>query len=380
MARGGRFPTALGRLLAASRRRLPDPARSLLGAAATVLLFLFAVRLLGAATEAAAPLLGRLLRRVVVADATALGLGWLGAYALANGSVVAALGLSLFDTGLLSTAQLFLVVAGSRLGAAAVVLFIGALDHLQRGTDPVRESVGLGLLAFLLTHTVYLPVTALGSLALPALVRPVATGGHGWALGGWSLALLDPVTEAIAAAIGPGPSFALAVAALFGSLRLFDRVLSGVDTATVRDRLSVLERPLLAFGAGLLVTGLTTSIAFSLGVVVPLYNRGYVRREELVPYVLGANIGTLFDTLLVAVVLGSTVGFAVVLVLLAGALLATLAVLATIEGYSRIVLRSHDRLLADRRLFLGFVVALVVVPLALVVVPLALVVVPLALA
>jgi sodium-dependent phosphate cotransporter len=372
MARGGRSPAALDRLLAASRRRLPDPARSLLGAAATVLLFLFAVRLLGAATEAAAPLLGRLLRRVVVADATALGLGWLGAYALANGSVVAALGLSLFDAGLLSTAQLLLVVAGSRLGAAAVVLFIGALDHLQHGADPVRESVGLGLLAFLLTHTVYLPVTALGSLALPALVRPVATGGHGWALDGWSLALLDPVTEAIAAAIGPGPSFALAVAALFGSLRLFDRVLSGVDTATVRDRLSVLERPLLAFGAGLLVTGLTTSIAFSLGVVVPLYNRGYVRREELVPYVLGANIGTLFDTLLVAVVLGSTVGFAVVLVLLAVALLATLAVLAAIGEYSRIVLRSHDRLLADRRLFLGFVVALVVVPLALVVVPLAL--------
>ncbi|MFB6352508.1 MAG: sodium:phosphate symporter, partial [Halobacteriales archaeon] len=90
------------------------------------------MQLLGAATDAAAPLLRRALVTVVAGDAPSLGLGWLGAYAVANGSVVAALALSLFRADILSSSQLFLMVAGSRLGAAAIVVFIGAADYLQR--------------------------------------------------------------------------------------------------------------------------------------------------------------------------------------------------------------------------------------------------------
>ena len=113
-------------------------------------------------------------------------------------------------------------------------------------------------------------------------------------------------TEALATAVttllGPVPSVVLAVSLLFGSLRLFDRLLARVGAATIRRQFfSPLERTWLSFAIGLFVTGVTTSIAFSLGVTVPLYNRGYVERDELVPYVLGANLGTLFDPLVVAV-------------------------------------------------------------------------------
>lgn len=112
-------------------------------AAATVVLFLFAVQLLGAATDSAAPLLERLLAAVVGGDPSALGLGWVGAYALANGSVVAALALSLFNSDLLSASQLFLMVVGSRLGAAAIVVFVGALDYFHRRGYSFPESVSM---------------------------------------------------------------------------------------------------------------------------------------------------------------------------------------------------------------------------------------------
>jgi sodium-dependent phosphate cotransporter len=353
--------------------RLPEVVGPALRGLATVLLFLFAVQLLGTATDAAAPTLRRLLRRVVVGDAPALGLGWLGAYALANGSVVAAVGLSLFATGALTTTQLFLVVAGSRLGGAAVVVFVGAIDHVQGGHDSVRRSISVGLLAFLLTHSVYLPVTAVGYAGLPALLGPAAGADRGGTVLARSPSPFEPVAGAITTGIGPGPTVLLAVALLFASLRLFDRLLSGVDTAVLRGWLSDrFRRVPLAFAAGLLLTGLTTSVAFSLGMVVPLYNRGHVERATLVPYVLGANIGTLFDTLLVAVVLESGRGTAVVLAALGVATLLTLVALAVHGSYSRAVLAAHDRLLSDRAVFLVFVAALVVVPLALVVVPLAL--------
>jgi sodium-dependent phosphate cotransporter len=353
--------------------RLPGSIGPLLGTLVTVLLFLFAVQLLGTATDAAAPVLERLLRRVVVGDASALGLGWLGAYALANGSVVAALGLTLFSAGLVSVPQLFLLVVGTRLGGAAIVVFIGALDYFQKERYSVRESVSMGLLTFLVTHSIYLPVTVLGYLALPSLQTPVDAVSRNWAVGIRSLAFIDPVTEAIVSVLGPAGSFILAITVLFGSLKLFDRILAGVDTAVLRDRLfSQFERTWLAFVAGLFVTATTTSVAFSLGVIVPLYNRGYVKREELVPYVLGANIGTLFDTLVVAIVLESAAGLAVVLQVVGLATLVTLVALVGTDAYTRAVVATDDRLLEERRLFVAFVAALVLVPLVLVLVPLVL--------
>jgi sodium-dependent phosphate cotransporter len=341
-------------------------------AVGSVLVFLFAVKLLGAATEAAAPTLADLLPRVVVADPAALGVGWLAAYALANGSVVAAIGLSLFRVGLLTTVQLFLVIAGSRLGAAAVVVFVGALDHFQHERYSLPESVSLGLLTFLLTLSIYLPVTVVGYVLLPWL-----SDGFLALSGGWVERLhvprpFDALTAAITAAVGPGLSVLLAVVALFASLRLFDRVLARVDTGTLRRRVfGHLDRTWLSFAIGLFVTGATTSVAFSLGVIVPLYNRRYVQRDELIPYVLGANVGTLFDTLLVALVLESPSGVAVVLLLLSVSCLTTLSALLVHDRYCSLVSRADDWLVADRRAFLAFVALLLAVPLALLVVPLA---------
>ncbi|AZH24811.1 sodium:phosphate symporter [Haloplanus aerogenes] len=338
-----------------------------------IVLFLFAVRLLGTATDAAAPLIERVFVRIVVGDAAALGLGWLGAYVLANGSVIAAVAVSLFTADIVSPPQLFLLVAGSRLGAAAIVVFVGTLDYVQKAEYSLRKSVSMGLLTFLLTLSIYLPVTVIGYLALPSLQGPFRAVSRGWSIDPTPLAVFDPLTVAITTRIGPLLSVLLAVAVLFGSLNLFDRLLGTVDTTTLRQHVfSHFQRTSVSFVLGLVVTGVTTSVAFSLGVIVPLYNRGYVERDELIPYVLGANLGTLLDTLLVAVVLDSAIGVAVVLELLVIATVVTLGALAVRGPYSRFVVAVDERLLTDRSAFLAFVALLVLAPLALLLVPLVL--------
>lgn len=55
------------------------------------------------------------------------------------------------------------------LGGAAVVVFIGGFDFLDEEVDSLRESMRLGVPTFLLTHSIYLPVIALGYVALPAV-------------------------------------------------------------------------------------------------------------------------------------------------------------------------------------------------------------------
>jgi sodium-dependent phosphate cotransporter len=369
-----RVKTGVAERLSSKQRKIPRGIGVLklpVGALVAVLMFLFSVQLLGTATEATTPLLERLFRQAVVGDTSALGVSWLATYLLTNGSVVAALSISVFESGVVSAEQLFMMVAGSRLGGSAIVVFVGALDYFQKKEYSLPSSVSMGLLTFLLTYSVYLPATVLGYLSLPLLRGRFSTDLQGFEVGIGSVRLFEPVTVTITNRLGSLPSFVFAVLLLFGSIRFFDRLLRQVETETLRRNLfRRFRRTWLSFLFGILLTGVTTSVAFSLGLIVPLYNRGFVKRDELVPYILGANIGTLADTAIVAVVLGSPVGFAVVLFLLLLASVLTVAVLFFIDDYTSSVAALNDRLLNDRRYFAVFVVSLVVVPLALLLFPL----------
>lgn len=341
-------------------------ARGLAGLATTAL-FLFAVRLLGTATADLSPALEPALQRVVTGEASALGVGWLAAYGLLNGSAVAAVSLSLHTAGLVGTAELFMLIVGSRLGAAAVVVLVGGLDFLQKRRYSLRRATSLGLLTFVVTHTLYLPTALVGPPLLRWFTRVAPVDGR---VSGPLKApsLLDRVTEGITAVLGDGVSFLLAVGLIVACLRLFDWLFGTLDADGLGEQyFRTLDRRSVSFGVGLVVTAVTTSVAFSLGVVVPLYNRGYVTRDEIVPYVLGASLGTLTDTLVVALVLGSTVGVATVLFVLAVCSAFTLLALVLYSDYEVGVAALHDHLLDDRRVFAAFLVALVVFPTALVV-------------
>lgn len=331
------------------------------GAAAAIALFLFAVRLLGTATEAVAPVLAQLLNRVVTNAPSALGASWLATYAVTNGSVVAAIAVTFYEAGLVTASQLFLMVTGSRLGSSGIVVLVGGLEYLQTGRRSVRESTSLGVLSFIVTQSIYLPATVLGYASLRWLVpvfslSSIETGSR-------SQSVVGVVADALVDVLGAGGTFVLAVLLLFGSLKLVDRVLGDLDIERLQNRyLHKLDVTWVSFGLGLVVTGLTASVAFSLGIVVPLYNRGFLSRDDVVPYILGANLSTFVDTILVAVLLDSVSGLSVVLSLLAVTALFTVGALGVYRRYFSFVDGLQTRILADRRVFLAFFALLVVIP------------------
>ena len=67
------------------------------------------------------------------------------------------------------------------------------------------------------------------------------------------------------------------------------------------------------FGLGCLVALLTLSVSVAITVLVPLAAKGYLDRREAMPYIMGANITTLADTLVAAMILGRPEGVHVVL-------------------------------------------------------------------
>ncbi len=105
---------------------------------------------------------------------SALGLGWLGACLVLSGSPVATASLTLLDGGVLDRGQSLAMVAGSRLGAAFVVLVVGFLFAIRQKRGPAQKvPLTVGVMSLLMTALTYLP----GALAAGLLLSSGALDG-----------------------------------------------------------------------------------------------------------------------------------------------------------------------------------------------------------
>ncbi|MGH8972815.1 MAG: hypothetical protein ACRD0C_06380, partial [Acidimicrobiia bacterium] len=112
---------------------------------------------------------------------------------------------------------------------------------------------------------------------------------------------------------------------------------------------------------------ITMSVSVALTILVPLLAQGYIRREDALPYIAGANITTLADTLAAAVLLGNADAVRVVGAELIGVTVWTLVLLGLLYGVVRpAVLLLTARVLARPRRLAVFLVALFSIPIVLV--------------
>ncbi|WP_421118753.1 hypothetical protein ACE2AJ_15505 [Aquihabitans daechungensis] len=121
------------------------------------------------------------------------------------------------------------------------------------------------------------------------------------------------------------------------------------------------------FLVGCAVTLLTLSVAVSLSVLVPLVAKGHLRRSNVLPYIAGANITTLVDTLVAAIIIGDQDAVRVVLVISLTVTIWTLVLLAFAYPLLRkVILGLARRILATPARLVGFTACLLIVPMALI--------------
>ena len=151
---------------------------------------------------------------------------------------------------------------------------------------------------------------------------------------------------------------------ILASFKVLDRVLPRVSgDSTAAKRASWLKRPWTMFALGCIVATLTLSVSVALTVLIPLAVKGYVRRDEALPYIMGANITTLADTLVVAMLQNDPVAAQIVLAEAIGVTIVSLAILAFwYQPVKRSVIRLDDYLVASNRRLLAFVGILFVLP------------------
>ena len=330
-----------------------------------ILLFVFALEMMKSGAKGLTPVLRGHLDIEHAADC--LGLGWLMAYVVLSGSPAAAIAMALLSAETLTQIQAFAMVSGSRLGASSIVLLLGFIYTL-RGHEPWTV-LSTGVLSLLLTASVQFPGLLVGVFMLKqgwldAIYWPwlthFSTGIN---------AVINPIMGPITQFFPQWALFVLGGAVITLSFQLFDKALPEFrfKRAGLNRPSRLIYRPEIMFFMGLLVTLLTLSVSVSIGILVPLSARGYVRRENIMPYILGANISTMIDTLAAALILGAPQAVIVVLAHMMSAVIVSLPiVLLAYEPYTRLMSGALEWTLRKRRNFAIFLGIFLLVPIVLI--------------
>lgn len=254
-----------------------------------------------------------------------------------SGSPVAASALTLLDGGAIDRTQSFTMLMGSRMGAAFVVLVVGVIYSLRHdGSGGRRAPISIGILSLLMTAVVYVPASVLVYAVLDRGVLDGLDVGTSPAVASTTDAAFGWAVDLAQAAMPGWLLFPLGLGVLLLGFHLFDKVMPSVGGEHLEHRPGAWytrKWPMFALGCG--VTLLTLSVSVSLTVLVPLVAKGRLRRANTLPYIAGANVTTLADTLVAAILLGNQDAVRVVLAVTAAVAVWTLVLLAFLYPFLR---------------------------------------------
>lgn len=278
----------------------------------SIFLFILAITMMKEGARELGPLIRG--RFSIENPVDSLGFGWLFAYVVMSGSPVAAAALAFFDAGVIDKLGAYTMITGSRLGASLIVLFIGFI-YVLRGRDRAT-SLGMGLLSLVVTGTTHLLALPLGLAILSAGTLDHLQLSSGTALNSVTDLLFGPIVSGLLLILPEWSLFIIGFGVTMVSFSLFDRALPQMTLkeSQVGQMSRLVYRPWVMFLFGAALTTLSMSVSISLSILVPLSARGFVRRENVVPYIMGANVTTFIDTVLAAVLLNNPQAFTVILV------------------------------------------------------------------
>lgn len=330
----------------------------------SLFLFVLAVNLMKEGARGLAPLVRDVF--AVNSPANALGFGWLFAYLVMSGSPVAASALAFFDAGVITQVETYAMITGSRFGASFIVLFIGFI-YVLRGRDR-SQGLSMGLLSLLVSFTTYTFALILGMLML----QSGRLDGIQLTTGGLLMSLFDlvfdPIISLIAGILPDWGLFVVGLGIILVSFSLFDRCLPEmtIKESQVGRVSRMVYKPWVMFLLGSGVTMISMSVSVSLSILVPLSNRGFIRRENVIPYIMGANITTFIDTLFAAVLLNNPEAFSVVFVgMLSVALVSAVILIGFFGHYQRWMLSVVNWITDRNRNLAVFMIAIFAIPIIL---------------
>lgn len=331
---------------------------------ASLFLFILAIILMKEGAQGLTPLVRDTFR--VESPANALGFGWLFAYLIMSGSPVAAAALTFFDAGVIDSYSTYAMISGSRLGASFIVLLIGFI-YVLRGRNRTA-SLSMGVLSLSVTGATQVVGLFLGLTLLRLGWLEGMQLGSGGAMSSITDLIFAPAVEWFDSFLPGWALFLVGLGIILLSFNLFDRCLPemAIKDSQVGRVSRLVYRPWVMFILGAAVTLISMSISVSLSILVPLSNRGFIRRENVIPYIMGASITTFIDTLLAAVLLNNPQATTIVMAQMVSITLVSLVILGLFFGrFERANLALVARVTHNDYSLALFIAVLFVVPIVL---------------
>lgn len=327
----------------------------------SLFLFTLAITLMKEGARSLIPLVRDNFR--VSNPANSLGFGWLFAYVIMSGSPVAASALTFLDAQVLTMLGTFTMITGSRLGASFIVLFIGFI-YVLRGRNR-STSLSMGLLSLTVTGINHLAALPIGLLLIRRGALDDFRFSSGVVINAITGYVFDPIATLAQTYLPQWGLFVAGLIIIIFSFSLFDKCLPQMTLKESHvGRLSrLVYRPSVMFLLGAGVTLISMSVSVSLSILVPLSNRGFVRRENVIPYIMGAGVTTFIDTLFASVVLNNPAAVTVVLVQMVSIMVVSVFILMTIyRFYEHALLRLVGWMTMRNRHLALFMLAIFTVP------------------
>jgi len=331
---------------------------------ASLYLFILAINLMKEGAGGLAPLMDGYLS--IDSPANSLGFGWVFAYLIMSGSPVAASALAFLNNGTIDQVNAFSMITGSRLGASFIVILIGII-YILRGRDRAA-SLSMGMLSFLVTLTTYIPSFFIGLYLIRWGVLDSFSLNSGQNIQSVFERFINPIVDIISNAFVEWAVFLIGLGIIMVSFSLFDRCLPQMALKESQfGRVSrLVYHPLVMFTLGAGITLLSMSVSLSLSILIPLSNRGFIRRENVIPYIMGANITTFIDTLLAAALLDLPSAFTIVLVCMVSISIVSIMILVSINRfYQASLLSLVNWITSNKRNYVVILVIIILVPIIL---------------
>jgi sodium-dependent phosphate cotransporter len=323
--------------------------------------------------KASASILGDVLAEKIVLliqDTTsAVFAGWIATALLHSSGAFDSIIVAITSSGVMPLNLAVAAIIGAEIGTSVTPFLISVLGHLRKKS---RLAASFNVT---MSHVLYNLFTLLlfypAELFFGVFTKIAQQGSYIFVKATWLNAIPD-ILDVLAPWVKPFVSMIPAwIGFVIGGLMLIialagiEHYMTGIFSMPRSWNLirATFRNPYRAFLAGFLFTILVPSTTVMVSLLVPLAGSGVILADfYILPYILGANIGTVFDVMLAALTTGNPVSLGVWLVHLSINLIGALIFLPLLKPFSALVRNSAEIIAGSRRIALVITVLFHAVP------------------
>ena len=303
---------------------MSNTSRNALGSIVAIYFFVSAIVLI----KSSAKIMGEALAETIVLlirDTTsAVFAGWISTAMLHSSGAFDSIVVAFTSSGVMPLGLSVAAIIGAEMGTTVTPFLISVLERLKgKGESDASFNVTMSHVLYnLVTLMIFYPL----ELFFGVFTKIAERGTNIFVKASWLnavpdiLDVLTPWVDPLLDHIPPWAGLVVGGAMLIVALGAVEKYMTAIFSMPRSWNLirSTFTHPKRAFIAGFLFTLLVPSTTVMVSLLVPLATSGVIKAEYyILPYILGANIGTVFDVMIAALATGDPIGLGVWLVHLA---------------------------------------------------------------